>query len=243
MSAPPAILALHGNLGAPADWDLPDLPNIHPIDLWDRVGLDFSEFAAALAGPLSAGLGKPVLAGYSLGGRLALHALAAFPGRWSAALVVSAHPGLGCVEDRLARRSSDAIWAGRARTMEWGAFLDRWNAQPFFGEAPAALRARQESLEPRREAIATAFETWSLGRQEDLRRRLGRFAGPVVWITGERDARFTGLGAEMAAVFPDFRHVVVPGAGHRVLEEGAEEVGREISRLVDKASSSAASGW
>lgn len=242
MSAPPAILALHGNLGAPADWDLRDVPDIHPIDLWDLVGFDFPGFAAALAGPLSAGFGRPVLAGYSLGGRLALHALAAFPGRWSAALVVSAHPGLGCVEDRLARRGSDAIWAGRARTMEWGAFLDRWNAQPLFGAAPASLRARQESLEPRREAIATAFETWSLGRQEDLRRGLGSFAGPVVWMTGEKDVRFTRFGAEMAAVFPDFRHVVVPGAGHRVLEERAEEVGREISRLLDKASSSAASG-
>lgn len=233
MSESPAILALHGNLGTTADWDLPVYSNIHPIDLWDYVGLDFHDFAATLAGPLAAGLEKPILAGYSLGGRLALQALAAFPERWSGAVIVSAHPGLCCVEDRLARRTSDAIWAERARTMEWDAFLDQWNAQPLFGDVPPALRARQVALESRREAIATAFETWSLGRQEDLRSRLGRFAGPVVWITGENDARFTHLGAEMASVFPDFRQVVVPGAGHRVLEDGAEEVGREVLELMD----------
>ena len=231
MSSSPAILALHGNLGTSADWALPGHPYIHPIDLWDHVALDFSAFAAALAGPLSVGLGKPVLAGYSLGGRLALHSLAAFPDRWGGAVIISAHPGLCCVEDRLARRTSDAIWAERARTMEWGAFLDQWNAQPLFGEVSPDLRARQATLEPRREANATAYETWSLGRQEDLRSRLGRFTEPVLWINGERDFRFTQIGAEMAGVFPDFRHIVMPGVGHRVLEDGAEEVMRALKSI------------
>jgi 2-succinyl-6-hydroxy-2,4-cyclohexadiene-1-carboxylate synthase len=231
MSTSPAILALHGNLGTSADWAPPGHLDIHPIDLWDHVALDFSAFAAALAGPLSVGLGKPVLAGYSLGGRLALHSLAAFPDRWGGAVIISAHPGLCCVEDRLARRTSDAIWAERARTMEWGAFLDQWNAQPLLGEVSPDLRARQATLEPRREAIATAYETWSLGRQEDLRSRLGRFTGPVLWITGERDFRFTRIGAEMAGVFPDFRHIVMPGVGHRVLEDGAEEVMRALKSI------------
>jgi len=231
MSTSPAILALHGNLGTSADWALPGYPDIHPIDLWDHVALDFSAFAAALAGPLSVGLEKPVLAGYSLGGRLALHALAAFPDRWGGAVIISAHPGLCCVEDRLARRTSDAIWAERARTMDWGAFLDQWNAQPLFGEISPDLRARQATLEPRREAVATAFETWSLGRQEDLRSRLGRFTEPVLWINGERDFRFTQIGAEMAGVFPDFRHIVMPEVGHRVLEDGAEEVMRALKAI------------
>lgn len=234
MSAPAPILALHGNLGTPEDWNLPGLPDIHTIDLWDHVDLDFHEFASELAGPLSDGLEKPILAGYSLGGRLALHALAAFPDRWSGAVIVSAHPGLCCIEDRIVRRSSDVIWAERARTMKWSTFLDQWNAQPVFGQVTPVLRARQESLEARRAAIATAFEIWSLGRQDDLRNRLGRFAGPIVWITGENDVRFTRLGAEMAAVFPDFRHVVVPGAGHRVLEDAAEAVDREVSLIIDK---------
>jgi 2-succinyl-6-hydroxy-2,4-cyclohexadiene-1-carboxylate synthase len=234
MSRHRAILALHGNLGSPADWSLPGIPDIHSVGLWDHVDLDFADFIDALAGPLSAGLEKPVLAGYSLGGRLALHALAADPERWGGAVIVSAHPGLGCIEDRLARRTSDAIWADRARTMEWEAFLDQWNAQPLFGEVSPALRARQATLEPRRDAIAAAFGRWSLGRQEDLRSRLGRFTGPVVWITGEKDVRFTCLGAEMAAVLPDFRHIVVPGVGHRVLDEGADEVTRALKSITGR---------
>lgn len=228
MSAHPPILALHGNLGTTADWALPGLPDIHPIDLWDHVDLDFHDFAEALAGPLSTGFEKPILAGYSLGGRLALHALAAFPERWSGAVILSAHPGLCCVEDRLARRTSDAIWAERARTMPWEEFLDRWNAQPLFGRVSEELLSRQRGLEPHREAIAQAFEHWSLAGQEDLRPSLAGFGGPVLWITGEKDVRFTRIGEEMAAVFIDFRHVVVPGCGHRVLDEGETIVSREV---------------
>jgi 2-succinyl-6-hydroxy-2,4-cyclohexadiene-1-carboxylate synthase len=232
MSTSPAILALHGNLGTRADWALAGLPDIRPIDLWDHVHLGFDDFAATLAGPLSAGLEAPILGGYSLGGRLALHALAAFPDRWGGAVILSAHPGLCGVEDRLARHRSDAIWANRAREMDWSDFLERWNAQPLLGGVSPALRDRQLDLEPRRKAIATAFETWSLGRQEDLRGRLSRFVGPVIWITGADDVRFSRLGAEMAKVFSDFRHVVLSGVGHRVLEDGADRVARELSQLL-----------
>ncbi len=229
MSGAPEILALHGNLGSPGDWEALGLPGMRTVDLWDFVGLDFHGFAQALAGPLSEGMERPILAGYSLGGRLALHALALHPERWGGAVVVSAHPGLCCVEDRLARSTSDAVWAERARTWAWEAFLACWNGQALFDGVSEALLARQRALEARREAVATAFERWSLGRQADLRPALRAFAGPVRWITGERDARFTRIGLEMAEVFSDFHLAVVPGCGHRVLEEGTAEVARAIA--------------
>lgn len=217
--APLSLLALHGNFGTAADWSRLDLPGMRTVDLWEHVRLDFGEFASALAGSISAGMDRPILAGYSLGGRLALHALARFPHRWAGAVIVSAHPGLACVEDRLARRSSDAIWAERVRTLDWAELLAWWNGQLLFGEVSESLRSRQRSLAARREEVATAFETWSLGRQEDLRPALAGFTAPVLWITGEEDRRFTRIGAEMAEVFPDFRRLVLPTCGHRVLDE------------------------
>ena len=220
MSPGPGILALHGNLGSPADWTALGLPGLRAVDLWDHAGLGFHEFAEALAGQLSEGMARPLLAGYSLGGRLALHALALFPERWSGAVVVAAHPGLCCVEDRLARRSSDAVWAERARSLPWAEFLERWNAQPLFGGPPGEeLLARQRTLEARREEVAAAFERWSLAGQEDLRTSLSSFAGPVLWAAGERDSRYVRIGTEMAGVFPDCRLFVAPDCGHRVLEQ------------------------
>ncbi|HRQ91092.1 MAG TPA: alpha/beta fold hydrolase [Bacteroidia bacterium] len=231
MNGSPEILALHGNLGSSADWESLGLPGTRTVDLWDFVRLGFREFAGALAVELSDGMERPVLAGYSLGGRLALHALALHPQRWSGAVIVAAHPGLCCVEDRIARRSSDSVWAERARIWAWEEFLASWNGQGLFGEVSEPLLARQRALEARREAVAEAFERWSLGAQEDLRPALGAFAGPVLWISGERDVRFRAVGEEMATVFPDFRHCIVPSCGHRVLDEGGGEVAAAIRQI------------
>ena len=227
------IVALHGNLGPASDWEALSLTGLHAIDLWDHSELSFFEFADELATTLTRGLENPILAGYSLGGRLALHAMAIHPERWSGAVIVSAHPGLCCVEDRLARRVSDEIWAKDAREMAWGAFLEKWNRQPVFAGPNSVISDAHLALESRREAIALAFEIWSLGRQEDLRRSLRSFHGPVLWITGGHDEKFTRLGAEMAEVFPNFRHAVIPGCGHRVLGEKSEEVARLVREMFD----------
>jgi 2-succinyl-6-hydroxy-2,4-cyclohexadiene-1-carboxylate synthase len=218
-----AIVALHGNIGSTSDWEDLPLPNLRAIPLWEHAPLSFPEFAYELAHDLTEGLEQPILAGYSLGGRLALHAMAAYPERWSGAVILSAHPGLFCVEDKVARRISDEIWARDARGMPWPVFLEKWNGQPVFGKE-SEIPPDQASLESQREAIALAFENWSLGRQDDLREKLKSFRAPVLWITGSEDAKFTALGAEIKAVFPDCEHRILPGAGHRLLSGNREIV-------------------
>ncbi len=211
----PEIIALHGNLGSPLDWEELGIPRLSAIDLWEWSELSYFEFAHELATNLSEGKEKPILAGYSLGGRLALYALAIHPDRWGGAIIASAHPGLPCVEDRLARVTSDRIWAERARDLPWLEFLGLWNAQPIFdGEEDCE---RSLGLQPRRDSIALAFETWSLGRQEDLRSNLRRFHAPVLWVSGARDRKFTSLAEEMDSVFLDLTREVLPETGHRVL--------------------------
>lgn len=213
----PDILALHGNLGSADDWEPWKFSGLRAINLWQHSDLDFFEMAHLIATELSAGMERPVLAGYSLGGRLALHAMAIHPERWAGAIILSAHSGLECVEDRLARRVSDEIWARKAREMEWSEFLADWNRQGVLSHSP--VPSTQLALEGEREGIALAFETWSLGRQENLRSQLRRFHAPVLWITGERDEKFTSLASGMGDVFPDFQHCILRGLGHRVLGE------------------------
>ena len=60
--------------------------------------------------------GKAFLLGYSLGGRLALHACLARPDLWSGVIIVSADPGLSSPEEKGLQLRKDRQWAERFRS-------------------------------------------------------------------------------------------------------------------------------
>jgi 2-succinyl-6-hydroxy-2,4-cyclohexadiene-1-carboxylate synthase len=221
---------LHGAVGLAADWRgvgkrlAEHGVGTRAVDLWrflDCAPMPLPEFGTALsaeaAGEVFRGSGR-MLAGYSMGGRLALHALLADASPWQAAVIISAHPGLEGEDERAARRAHDAEWAMRALAGDWGAFLNDWNAQPVLaGGTPAFDDASRASrLMPRRREIARSFVDWSLGGQEPLWDRLPEIRVPVLWITGANDPKFTDLAARACALMPAASHVVIEGAGHRV---------------------------
>lgn len=222
---------LHGAVGAAADWREVGRALAaggiasRALDLWrflDGGGVDFGQFAAALhaeaAGERGNGTGR-VLVGYSMGGRLALHALLERDHPWQAAVVISAHPGLEEAGERAARRAHDAAWAAQAFAGDWGRFLENWHAQPVLaGKLPrSADEDRQLAL--RRQEIARSFIDWSLGAQQPLWDRLGEIDVPVLWIAGEEDAKFRALAERAAAATPGSVLALAPGAGHRVPSE------------------------
>lgn len=218
---PGMLFALHGNLGSEEDWAPVRGCGLSTADLWrdleENPGLDLKGWGrrfARLCGGMDSG---PALLGYSLGGRLALHAMADSPEIWRYAVIVSAHPGLATREERERRTAVDREWAAWARQMPWANFLATWNGQAILkGAKPSPAQA---ALVSRREAIARGFEEWSLGLQDLPADRLRACRFPVLWINGERDEKFTNLGASMKSVFPKFEQVLIPNCGHRVLFE------------------------
>ena len=214
-----SIIALHGNLGSADDWERLEIEGMVAIDLWAYSDLSLEEFARFLTKEMRPAGERPVIAGYSLGGRLALKAMSDFPDAWEGAVILSAHPGLDDRGAREMRRDIDGDWARRARDMNWPDFLELWNSQPVLANSPAS--DRQLDLEKRRDAIAMAFDHWSLGIHDVLREPLKEFDQPVLWITGADDEKFHGVGEEMAEVFSKFEHVALPEHGHRVLDSPA----------------------
>lgn len=217
------IWALHGFLGRGDDW--------HPLgDALARVGLgplrapqlfadppargSLAAWGTAFAREVAATDPAPILLGYSLGGRLALHALLAQPTLWRAAVIVSAHPGLTDRAARAARLADDARWAARFETEPWDALLAAWDARPAFGGTPET-RERPESAYDR-SALAAALRDWSLGAQDDLRPRLPEIPCAVRWFAGARDARYEALAEEACGLLPNAAIEIAPEAGHRV---------------------------
>jgi 2-succinyl-6-hydroxy-2,4-cyclohexadiene-1-carboxylate synthase len=220
---------LHGAVGLASDWRgigkglASRGVGSKAVDLWrflDCCPMPLADFGAALSaearGEVFRGSGR-ILVGYSMGGRLALHALLADPSPWHAAVIVSAHPGLEDDEERVLRRAADAEWASLALAGEWAQFLDSWNSQSILaGGGIGEDRARASRLSQRRREIARSFVDWSLGAQEPLWSRLGEISLPVLWITGKEDVKFTALAERAVASMRRASHLVVDGVGHRV---------------------------
>jgi len=238
------IWALHGFLGRGADWDAlraacasENLPAFHTPDLLGAPPTHRS--LAAWGDHFAAWVAQidptPVLLGYSLGGRLALHAVLARPALWRGALIVSTHPGLSDAAERAARRADDARWAARFQNDDWDTVLADWDAQAVFGGAARTLPRPASAYD--RSALASALTDWSLGAQQPLAPRLRAIPCPVRWIVGARDARYVALGRHAVAELPRGELRVAPTVGHRVPWEAPAWFAEQVVEFVRAACS------
>jgi 2-succinyl-6-hydroxy-2,4-cyclohexadiene-1-carboxylate synthase len=158
---------------------------------------------------------KKFLLGYSLGGRLALHACLAKPDLWSGVIVVSGDPGSDGPGQKKLQLEKDKEWAERFRSEPMKSLLAEWDDLPVFCSIPNSVPRNSEELDA--EKTARLFEVFSKGRQRDLLPELSKVqAPPVLYLTGEKDEKYCELGEQLASSCPIVRHRIVPQAGHRV---------------------------
>jgi 2-succinyl-6-hydroxy-2,4-cyclohexadiene-1-carboxylate synthase len=242
----PPLVLLHGFLGAPASWQavLDALPHHGPVWCpWSPghgpaapAPSSWQATVQALAAALPAGA---VLAGYSMGARLAL-AAALLPGTaLRATVLVGGHVGLATAAEREARAAPDARRAAALRAGPLEAFVTEWEALPLFASQqalPTALLAQQRAqrLAHDAQALAWAFDVAGLACMPDLRPAVAAARQPLHFLTGALDARFTALAATLARP-PWVTHAVLPGAGHNLLLEAPAAVAASLAQWMESA--------
>ena len=174
--------------------------------------------------------------GYSLGGRLALHALIDQPKLWKGAIIVSAHPGLISSKEREERLKQDKVWAERFFFEEWGSLIASWNSRSAFS-ADSFHFIRKES-DYQRKLLAQQIVSFSLGHQEDLRQKIAQLFLPLLWITGAEDLPYSKVATEVSFKHPLSRRSSIPHAGHRTPWAQTERFRQEIERFIKYATSS-----
>jgi len=162
-----------------------------------------------------------VLLGYSMGGRLALQLLERE--RFAKAIIVSA--GLNAPDGE--RRKRDAEWARRFESEAWTSLMQRWNAQPVFGGH--VVERREEDYD--RAELARQLIEWSPAVLPPP--RLESIETPVLWIAGERDAKYVEVGRQAVERLPHAELWICPDAGHRVPWEQPEAFVRQLRRFLD----------
>lgn len=239
------LALLHGFTGGPASWDrvLAALPR-EPVSFrpWllghgsPPAGADvesFEEEVGRLATWLADRGSSFHLAGYSLGGRLALGLLARHPHLFTAATLIGTSPGLAGAAERRQRAELDEV---RARTLESGGvetFVDIWQGLPLFASQaamPAEILAeqRRQRLVHGIEGLARSLRILGPARMLDYRPDLETLDVPVTLLAGELDEKFCQLGRDLAERLPRGRFEKVNGAGHNLLLEAPEAVARAL---------------
>lgn len=234
------IVLLHGFSGTHRTWDA----------VIDRLGLErYRPLAPDLRGHGAAARRRPVsfaacvrdvlgeapdefvLAGYSMGGRIAQHVALAAPERVRRLVLISTTAGIEDPAERAARRAADETLALRVERSSIEDFAARWRAQPLFASDPVVVAeaAREDERRNDPRALAASLRGVGTGAMEPLWDRLGALGMPAVVLAGERDAKFTALGERLAATLPGGRLVVVPGAGHALQLEAPDAVAAALA--------------
>lgn len=195
--------------------------------LWDHLGVASSH-----------------LAGYSMGGRLALHVAARHPERILSLLTIGAHAGLE-EEAREGRRRGDEGLAHRIEQDGLESFVNYWSALPLFAglerRGPAFVaQVRAERMTNHVAGLACSLRGMGAGAMDPLWDDLARVALPCTFVAGQLDHGYVSSARRLAATVPHGRVEVVPRAGHTVHLERPDAFARVFEDHLARATSGVA---
>jgi 2-succinyl-6-hydroxy-2,4-cyclohexadiene-1-carboxylate synthase len=226
MNAMSRVVLLHGFTNTAASWapvvaELGETYSAAAIDIRGHGGASAAEpltLDAVLADIGAAAAAPFTLVGYSMGGRLALHAAMRSPEQIRTLILVSSSPGISDPEERIARREADARLADRIERLSIEQFADEWSELPVLAGLSDELRAaaRIDRLRNHPPALARALRCLGPGALPSLWDQLGNLGMPVTILAGERDPKFTRIAWQMATAIPEVAVEIVPGAGHAI---------------------------
>jgi 2-succinyl-6-hydroxy-2,4-cyclohexadiene-1-carboxylate synthase len=173
--------------------------------------------------------GPATYVGYSMGGRVALHAALRHPDAVRALVLIGATAGIDDDAERAARRAADERLAQRLEAIGVENFVDEWLANPLFAGLTPETSLRADRLRNTATGLASSLRSTGTGTQQPLWDRLGSITTPTLVLAGEHDTKFRELGARLAAALPAARLEVVPRAGHTVHLEQPEATADAIA--------------
>jgi 2-succinyl-6-hydroxy-2,4-cyclohexadiene-1-carboxylate synthase len=229
------VVLLHGFGGTRHAWDgvseRLDRERYLPLALdlpghGDAAGVEGPvTFARTVASVLERSPTDFTLAGYSLGGRVALHVALAAPKRVRRLVLVACTPGIEDPAERAARRAADEVLAEQLEHGPYEEFIERWRTQQLFAADPPEVGelARAEQHRNRPERLAVVLRGLGTGEMAPLWDRLGELQMPVTVVVGERDGKFQSIATRMLALLARGELRVVSG-GHVLPLESPEAV-------------------
>ncbi|GEM_PF-51715 len=238
----PTVVLLHGLFGDARDWEpvqegLGERFQVVTVDLpghgqrsdelpGDDVPVDLEYMVDAVDRVVSElGDESISMAGYSMGGRVAMTYALRHPTRVDRLVLESASPGIEGDQERAERAELDDRRAQRILDEGLEAFLAGWYRADLFGglrERPEFDELMARRSEQNDAAMARIIRQMSPGRQPSRWAQLSGLDVPTLWLAGAEDAKYVDIVQRASDQMPQSEYAVAEGSGHTVHIERPE---------------------
>lgn len=177
-----------------------------------------------------------VVVGYSMGGRLALHAALASP--FAGLVVVGSSAGIDDPDERRRRREADSELADWIEAHSIDKVVERWERNPVFAsQSPELVDAQRAGrLEHDPVLLARLLRSAGQGALPPIWDYLFEIQAPVLALAGEHDLVYRAASERIASLVPRGASGVIPGAGHAAHLEHPEAVAEAILSFIGRSS-------
>ncbi len=230
------IVFLHGFTGSSKDWGKTSFQfnndyNVYAVDLIGHGKSDspddvdeystssqIDQLAAAIS---SITKDKIILAGYSMGGRLALSFSTVYPEMLKGLILESTTAGIIDEKLREERRRSDNELANFILNNPIEEFVDYWMNLDIFSTQkilPEKIISglKQDKMENNKIGISNSLRGFSTGIMPPLFNKLKDINIKTLLISGELDKKYTTLNNEMLKLLPAGKHQIINNTGHNI---------------------------
>jgi pimeloyl-ACP methyl ester carboxylesterase len=166
---------------------------------------------------------KLQICGYSMGARLAVAAVTAQPERVERALFLSGNP---CTPDE-DRAAWEDQWSAKFLSADWSALEATWQDQAVFQNTAELPRRKTPAM---REILGLSLKQWSPCRHPFSSDQVKGLSSRMEWAFGALDQKYLGVAKSLQELPVQGQITIVPQAGHRLITEAADFVGRWIEK-------------
>ena len=208
----------------------PDLPGHGALDAANPITpATMIEFALDQAETLT----KPILVGYSMGGRLAIQSVLAKQSSFAGLILISATAGIEADTERVNRVKHDHKLASLLENGKRDEFESIWQNLPIWDGDPSDLTANaaRMRMNSATDGLARAMRGFSSGIVQPAWDRLDQIVIPTAILAGARDTKYVDEGIRMNGLIASSELVIKPDCGHSLVMESPSTIAEQIERI------------